>query len=881
MRSSHPVRITSAIEEEYSPLYFGEWLKRRRQELDLTQVQLAKRACCTVFTIRKIEVGERRPSRQLAGLLAQSLEIPAEDQETFFKVARGELSLERLPSPARTPSREFEPPAGPASVHGNLPRALTPFIGREPELEALHRLIRDPGCSLLTILGPGGIGKTRLAIEIAARQRELFPDGAWFVPLAPLTSSEYLVPAIADALRFRFQDPTTPLEQLLNYLQGKNALLVLDNSEHLLDGVDVFTEILKHCPGVKLLVTSRERLNLLSEWVFEIHGLPVPRPDQAEQFEEYSSTALFLQSARRVQAGYEVQEEDRQWVARICQVMEGLPLGIELAAAWVGILSCAEIAREIERNLDFLEAPLRDMPERQRSLRATLDHSWNLLDSEEKAVLSRLSVFRGSFHREAAEEICGAGLTTLSSLKDKSLLRRADGGFYDLHELIRQYAALRLAEDVSEDYQVKDRHAHYFAKRLSEWEKALKSSRQAEALDEIELEIDNLRLAWQRMVTRCGLDGHENALFSQDLLRSSLFSLSLFFEMRCRYWEAVNLFDQAAETLKTTRKSASKMDDLQSIDSLLGRITAFLGYHQYLQLYYQAGETLAEAFRLLENDTCGKGQAQVILAWIYQAQGRYQEAADLFQHSLVAFQQEKDEWWYTLALSYLAGIFLAQGNIQECVPLLQESLKRIEAGDLRLGAITRTCLGYAYFFLGDYAGAERLLQESLCLNDQLGNTRQMAYNHRILGQVALASGKVEEAQARFQQCVDHYSSYGESTDQALGLVYLGKGFVARMNLDAAREAFRKVIKIGQVLNVFYLVYWGFVNLARVILLSGQPEKALETILILQQYTVESKVIRDDSDRLLAELQNKLELQQVEEAVERVKGMDVDSLLAQA
>jgi len=229
-------------------------------------------------------------------------------------------------------------------------------------------------------------------------------------------------------------------------------------------------------------------------------------------------------------------------------------------------------------------------------------------------------------------------------LKSKSLLRRTDWGCYDLHELIRQYAALRLAEDAPDAERVKDRHALYYAQRLSKWEKALKSSRQVETLTEMELEIDNLRQAWQRMVTYCGIDCHKNILFSPNLFRSSLFSLSLFFELRCRYWESVNLLRQAVGTLKAAKKSVSGTEDIQCIDSYLGLVTAYLGYHQYLMHYLQAHESLAEALRLLDNDASGKARAQIMLAWIYQAQGQYQKAADLFHKSLISFRQENEEW---------------------------------------------------------------------------------------------------------------------------------------------------------------------------------------------------------------------------------------------
>jgi transcriptional regulator with XRE-family HTH domain len=265
MNASDAKEEVSATGEEDACLCFGEWLKHRRLGLDLTQEQLAKRASCSVFAIRKIETGDRHPSRQLAGLLAQALEIPCDDQTNFIKAARGELSIERLPSPNHAVTRAAPLTARAGAVPGNLPRALTAFIGREPELSALGRLLCDPQCSLLTIVGPGGIGKTRLALEAAQQSREHFPDGVWFVPLVAVSSPTLIIQAIADAVHFRFQDPTNPQAQLLRYIGKKKALLLMDNAEHLLEWAGLFTELLRACPQVKLLVTSRERLNLLSE----------------------------------------------------------------------------------------------------------------------------------------------------------------------------------------------------------------------------------------------------------------------------------------------------------------------------------------------------------------------------------------------------------------------------------------------------------------------------------------------------------------------------------------------------------------------------------------------------------------------------------------
>jgi predicted ATPase/DNA-binding XRE family transcriptional regulator/TolA-binding protein len=870
------------VEETALPTYFGEWLKRRRKELDLTQVELAKRAGCSVPALRKIEAGERRPSKQLAGLLARSLDIPSEDQTTFIRVARGELNVERLGSSARVLAVQATQAPPPSTPSINLPVLLTPFFGRSSELTALSQLLGDPRCRLLTLVGPGGIGKTRLAIEAASRYKDLFTDGIWFVPLAPLSSPDFLIPAIADALNFRFQDPARPGGQLLNFLHDKQILLVLDNVEHLLDGVGLFSEILESCPEVKLLVTSRERLNLLSEWVFEIQGLPVPASGQVEQFEEYSSVALFLQSARRIQAGFNLRDDERQWVVRICQIVEGMPLGIELAAAWVGLLSCEEIAREIESNLDFLRVSLRDVPERHRSLRATLDHSWNLLDPEEKAVLSRLSVFRGSFRREAVEEVCGASLTVLSSLKGKSLLHRTEQERYELHEIIQQYAALRLAEDASEEERLKDKHARYFAGRLSEWEKALKSSKQTETLSEMADEIDNLRQAWQRMVTCCQFDPRKNSLFSPSLFHSSLFSLSLFYEMRCRDWEAVSLFGEAEESLREAKTSFDRSGDQWPFEAVLGHIIAYLGLHRaYILQYRQAREYLEESLSFLERGQAKvvKAQAQIMLAWIYQIEGKIQKSIDLSEKTIAIFQEEGEVWWYALATARLAWSFLSIGKIKEGKALYQESLRLTDPGDLCLRVPILNGLAYASYLEKDYERAERLFKESQERSLQLGNRRQTALCFLDLGQVALATGRIGQAEKNFQESIDLLSEFGESHDLALGLIYLGKSLTTRLETEAARGKFTQVIQIGKGLNVFHLVYWGMVNLARAYMVEGQSEKALEMALVLQNYSVEFKTAGDDGNGLLAELKEGLSPLQMDATIDQTKDGSIESLLA--
>ena len=396
---------------------FGAWLEKRRKAFDLTREELAQRAGCSVSALRKIETDERRLSKQLASLLADCLEIPPEDRPGFLKIARGEQSLQQLyppvPLPALPPILETPSP-GPNT---QLPSPPTPLVGREQELKALGQLLTDPQCRIITLVGPGGIGKTRLAIEIAFQMEDNFADGVFFVPLAHVNSARFVVPVVADAIGFTFQSAVSPdpKTQLFNCLREKHILLLVDNLEHLVNEQNIselLAELIQKAPKIMLLTTSREPLNIRGEWVFEVFGLPVPENGSTEG----SAVELFEQCARRAYREFNPNIDDSLAIQKICKLVEGMPLGIELAAAWVRTISCTEIAHEIEHGLDFLSISACDLPVRHRSMRGIFDHSWELLAEEEQSILLRLSVFRGGFTREAAEQVAEATLFSLSHL---------------------------------------------------------------------------------------------------------------------------------------------------------------------------------------------------------------------------------------------------------------------------------------------------------------------------------------------------------------------------------------------------------------------------------------------------------------------------------
>ena len=415
----------------------------------------------------------------------------------------------------------------------NLPSQPTTFIGRESEIAEVVDLLAQPDCRLLTLVGPGGIGKTRLAVEVANQIADGFPHGVTFVPLTPLETADDIVPTTINALGILIGDAGTPREELVKFLSQRQALLLVDNFEHVLEGADLLSDILQAAFGVKILVTSREPLNLQEEWMYHVQGMPFPENNHVDPDLDLNAPQLFLDRVRRIRHDFSAAAE-QAYIVHICQLVEGLPLALELAASWLKTLTCAEVAEEIERSIDFLAANTRNLPERHRSMRAVFDHSWDLCSAAEQQVFRRLCVFRDGFEREAAEQVTGASLQILSSLVEKSMLRKLPSGRYDIQELLRQFALEKLYE-VGEAEAIRDAHMRYYADFIQIRTPDIKGRRQLEGLNEIEADFENVRAAWLRAV--------EHADYP--MIDKMVEGLALFCDMGARYHDGNNLFQQA------------------------------------------------------------------------------------------------------------------------------------------------------------------------------------------------------------------------------------------------------------------------------------------------------------------------------------------------
>ncbi len=848
----------------------GMWLQKRRKALDLTREELARCAGCSVSALRKIETDERRPSKQLAMLLAGCLKIPPADQVTFVRLVRSEFLHEQLefPDSLVVGNSIFEHPGLVSPT--DLRAFPSPLVGRASELSALMQFLRDPSCRLLTLTGLGGIGKTRLAIEAAANIQRDFRDGVYSISLASLNSTKFILTAIAGALSFSFYGSTDTKTQLFSYLSHKSLLMVLDNFDCLVEAGGLLTEILEQSPDVKLLVTSRERLNLTKEWVFELYGLPIPPAGSTWEGDDYDSVALFVQVARQKQADFVLSGEDKSAVSHICRLLEGMPLGIELAASWIQVLSCQEIAQEIERSLDFLASTLRDVPEHHRSLRAVFDRSWNLLTSQERHVLSGLTMFPGGFYRLAAERVCQASLPLLSTLVSKSLVSKKGGSRYDLHQIVRQYAADYLHTHPKEEKSLRERHACFYLTWIKEHEAALTSNRQKEFLEQLTFEIDNLRQAWE-----WAIDQREIML-----LREAAWAFWYSYELRGLFREGEAIFHQAVQSIRSWN-SPNELED----DARLATLSYLQIFKAYLALRQgrleAAGQLFKDSMDLLQrtNDRVGLANAFLMYGVVCMFMGQFQEAIKCLQEALDHALATNRKWELSLSRVIIGRVEYQLGDYTESKNWINEGLALGQKmGDPNLITFSTSTLVETMYALGQLDEMEILLREGLQVATDNGSRFTYGMLQEQLAMVVHSTGNTSEANQLCQASVDLYTELGDEWSLSRALNLFGSFKLEEDEPTQALHFYLDALKVACKAQAYANALDALTGIAALQATNQNDLLAVELTMHILQDPNATHQAQDTCNRLVKELKARLTPEQIKAVKASVRAQSFDQIV---
>jgi predicted ATPase/DNA-binding SARP family transcriptional activator len=675
----------------------------------------------------------------------------------------------------------------PAERPHNLPPMATPFIGRETELEEIGSLIDGTAYRLVTLLGPGGSGKTRLAVQVGTEQIDSYTHGVFFISLAPLQSPELIPAAVLSGLGIGPDPKIAPLEKLLKHLRDKEMLLILDSFEHLIQGAQTIAAILRQAPEVTILVSSQARLNLHNEYVYRVEGFSPPAESASyQELLQNPAVQLFVQNAKRTQNSFKLTSHNYAHVAHICQLTAGLPLAIELASAWVHALSCKDIAAEISTSIGFLKTSLLDVPERHRSLTAVFDHSWQRLTPAEQDSLLGLSIFQGGFSRQAGEAAAGAGPALLAALVDKSLLRRNHSGRYEIHEMVRRYC-LEKMESRGDLKKIHRLHAAFYLALTEEAEPNLIGPEQAAALDRLRGENDNIRYALA------------SSLEDDDVETAARIASAIW-----RFWQTDGQISEARSWLdrileKLEQHSARSQD--QAGTSIMAPVYKAAGVMAWLQGDYSKSKQYFESgLKIYQQlgDHVGIATLYGNLGALSIHRADYQEAQALLEKALHLRRELDDKWSIASCLNNLGALAGRQGDLERAQTCYQECLHIFQELGYQSGiAISYSNLGACAVDLGDNEKAYSLHKESLTIRRKLGDKSGIAISLSDLGSIAYQQGDLNQASAHYAESLDLLREVGDKEhildclDGIARLASAREQYETAAKLWGSAEAFRE------------------------------------------------------------------------------------------
>lgn len=772
---------------------FEEWLTAEREHLHEMAIHVLREEAARTLTEGDDESAIRALNRlialdplqesahrqlMLAFALSGQRSAALKQYETCKGVLQRELGIEpeaetsQLYQRIRTIER---------LVH--LPSETTPFVGRDIELAELMRRLNDPTCHLITIVGLGGIGKTRLALRFAHQACRRMLHGAVMVNLTSVMTLESLISTLADALHFTLAHDLSPSRQILNFLREKQLLLVLDNFEQLIDTcADFVGDLLRAAPEIKVVVTSRERLNLRGEWSLALHGLPT----QPREGSDAPALALFWETARRVRGDNLIGQESLPSVERICQLLDGMPLAIELAAAWSRLLSCDELADEIASNMTALESTTRDHEPRHQSLRAVFDHSWHLFSAQEQRVLMALSAFPAGFTREGAEKVAGASMPMLLGLTDKMLVQRDSDGSFSLHEMTRQYLAERLI-DSGEAETVWTAFIDYYVAFLKAREPRLKTAEQQRALAEISADLENIHVTWAMAIARR----------DQAALSGMMTALSLFHDMKATWRLGKAIFLEA--------RAAIEPEDCPLFGEWSSHIALFCSRIDNVE---DAERFARQGLESLSLDNSAHRDAAsrllVVLGNLMDTRGSFRESQPYYWKALELRQSIGDNWGCANCYVSLAGANGRLGSFDEARSLAERGLAiSQQMGDLWLTTRLNTVLALVAANLGDLGRAEQLHRANLDIFESIDSLEGRALSYSGLGVVASYRHDLKAARAHFSTALEMFRQLGSQLWEADELFNLAEIAKEMGDLPAALDQYQQSLEGFRALNYDY------------------------------------------------------------------------------